>query len=432
MNDMDKNYIKDIGSNELQSFDNKLKSWKELTDLSWELDRRAEGTFSDWLKTQANKDINAGNKEDYELSFNNELDKKIDDLQYQEILEEEDVVRDELIALNFEIELSSFQQDLQNDIEEQRQEEAIDVNIGKINIKKINITDQEILDIQTKLNNNVFDSNSKVKEIVELLEKSGPEESRKIQYILIGKDYVQGEKVKEPPLVKHGTDGLFWPETLSALNSYLDENIVKDISPNPSPVPTSTVEAVEEELVQEGIVTGLDNAWNGVEVISGGEIYVSLEEGKEQILKKNLSSDTTIETIPPSNMLWWLRIENGDLIYKWENSGQETLRVILRDASWSEIYNNVITFDINGPEWLEDEDNDGSINKYDKFVYNLERTGNIKSEIDLIVAEMEKEKVDYMKLLELQKEELKNKSPKDEEKIKELEEKIKESKSYVE
>jgi hypothetical protein len=38
-------------------------------------------------------------------------------------------------------------------------------------------------------------------------------------------------------------------------------------------------------------------------VLSGGEIYVSLDEGEEQVLKTNLASNTEIEIIPPRNIL---------------------------------------------------------------------------------------------------------------------------------
>ena len=201
--------------------------WNEKkldTSIENEINEKVEKARQEFLKSPEYAEASTKGKDELQRVFNEDfLDKHvyqiIDEQKVKELEERNKDIRQSIKNLSFDINT--------DEDDEIREEDMTDVKLDE-KIRKVpcilkEVSTNQLNDLIDKINDTTF---ANKKTIVECLEKWKRENIRKIQYILIGKEYKENELFKDEKSVLplYWTDWLMWSETYAALNKYIDDN----------------------------------------------------------------------------------------------------------------------------------------------------------------------------------------------------------------
>jgi len=410
MGHMVDNYIEDKQNKELldagifDTADKKLSSKAETN-----INERVEKSFQGFLKKyEKNKVIE--NEEAYEALFNERLDKEVgailSDEELKEVGDEIIAVKKNLIDLEFEIDLTK----LQSEIQEDRDEKETKIEIQWVDISMDIYDNIEPEEIEEFIKQNNFKSR---KEIIDLMESWTKEDVRRIQYILIWKDYEQ-RKIIEWDFNEFWTDWYFGDETFTALKNYanaddtkLDNSLLGSFengtrTENTETTSNGTQSGTEstETTVSETVVDSWSETTStypsslekwpeyGWKSFYEGEVGDTVELAGDW---KKFPIGTTFETLPFGKNI---ELKDGKLEYK-ISTKEEVFRVRAFDVDGEEIYNKVMTVKAKWVEWEGEDilDENWKIDEFKSFMKEL--SGTFRNKSNLIWAEISKYKTEY-------------------------------------
>lgn len=395
------NYVKDIENKSW--LDTKLQSEAGLDNFNFdEFDKNIENSFqNDFLNSEKIKEFTGqAQSKTIQWAFNEWLDEQYESLDKMKNIEiDNTIVKEttfELWGFNTLIELEAFQKKLNEEKEESETTETIEIWSADIKLDFYNEVTAE--QVSSVINWSSFEWK---REIIDLLTQKKVKE---LQQKIWGTkwDLISWSVYKYEFLPTHWDDWMFGKETFDALKKYIKDNPATEdeVTPNPSPTATSNSSAEE---IEEYFSNNWSEVGDNFEVLSSGDLYFSFDQWEEQTLWPKLPdwlNNANISTIPPSNRIMGdLEIKDNKLVYTWNVVGQETMRVIIHDNNWKEIFNKSITIDVNWIEW-DNIDEFGNASYMDVFRNTLRSEGNwnLDKEIDVIVNEISDLKQVYLKL----------------------------------
>lgn len=246
---LENNVIKDKSNEELVNawIYDKVEWWANRLDPGIEnaINDKVEQARQEFLESDAYRNALGKWKDELQRVFNEEfLDKGayaiLDAAKVEEIEAFNNGIRDSLLGLSF---------DINTEIDEWvREEDTSEITLNKARVPCVlkEVTTTELNDLIDKINDTTF-TNKKM--IVECMERWWKENIRKIQYLLIGQDYIAEKRTKDANSVLplYGTDWLMWKETYLALNKYIDAHRLS-VASTQEEVP---VEETEDETLNE-------------------------------------------------------------------------------------------------------------------------------------------------------------------------------------
>lgn len=367
------NFVKDKTNKEFLEkdvFDNVDKTLSEETEKA--INDKVEKSFQDFLRDK--KDALSNVSDDVKQSWFNDwlewnVDRILDKEKIKEIQKVNSNIEPNLKSLEFEIELSNLEQN----INQTRNVNTVQLS-DSIKIEGIitnQVTEEKLKSLINKINTTNFTDREY---LIECLNSWKIEDVRKIQYLVIWKkdSYEKWQTLKEKSLSVYWTDAKFGNETYEAINLYIDEHEINSTpattasvggqntnaessvtGSNSSTSVSGSIDKAPQTTTSSSKVTAVETNTYSVDTwVEIGDENMALQcKIGETIDITQIPSECKIKIIPHQHNKDSLIFSGEKLQYKWNFPGQDNFTVIITDKDWNEVFNKNITVNIDDEEW---------------------------------------------------------------------------------
>ena len=262
MGEVTKNFIEDKSNQDLvnswvfDKIDWNNKTLEQANEKA--INEKVEKSFQEFLKNKKTTFDNLDDDWKQEL-FNGWLDKNVNGILEESKLKEIESVnpdiKSKLTALTFSIDLSTYQQELQNQKDETETTASVAVENVDLKLKLYNGIDKN--EIVTLLKDNFKNKN----DIINLLKNWTLDDIKKLQRIIANVTNDSDAKWQDKPLWRFWVDWKFWTETLNAFKKYIKDNKLSEWQ-NWNNWNTPAWQQVDAQWQQNSWQPSLNNNWN--------------------------------------------------------------------------------------------------------------------------------------------------------------------------